>query len=306
MKQYFQLQYKMLNRHLIDFGILPLFAYLFFAVLFFYGSNQLFARFELAAYIYIFIGLSVVSKASNKKRNDFLKLSFPSKKYFNIRIVENILFISPFVFFLIFKEVFIFGIVLLVLAILLSFIKIAFTSNFTIPTPFKKYPFEFTEGFRKTFFVFPIACFLTFKGVESHNFNLGIFSLVVIFGLCISYFSKTEKPYYVWLFNKSSKDFLYYKVKIAFIYVFLLSLPIVLILGIFFPSEIIILIAVQLIGYVYLTQTILAKYSVFPSQMSLPTAIILFLSISFPPFVFITFGYFYKEAIKKINSVLYD
>ncbi len=306
MKQYFQLQYKMLNRHLIDFGILPLFAYLFFAVLFFYGSNLLFTRFELAAYIYVFIGLSVVSKASSKKRNDFLKLSYSSKKYFNIRIVENTLFISPFVFFLIFKQFFIFGGILLVLAILLSFIKITFTSNFIIPTPFKKYPFEFTEGFRKTFFVFPIAYFLTFKGVESHNFNLGIFSLVVIYGLCISYFSKTEKAYYVWLFNKSPKDFLYYKVKIAFIYVFLLSLPIVLILGIFFPSEIIILIAVQLIGYVYLTQTILAKYSVFPNKMSLPTAIVFFISIKIPPFVLVSFWYFYKEASKKLNTVLHD
>ena len=306
MKYYFQLQVKMLNRHFIDFGIEPLIAYVLLAICFIFGSHVLFEKFEFALYAYPFIGLALLSKLSSKDRNDFLKLSFLSKEYKRIRVIENLILVSPFVFFLFYKKAFIIAILLYVLALLVSFLKLQVSTNITIPTLFKKDPFEFTEGFRKTLLVFPVALLLTITAIKVHNLNLGAFSIIIIFGTCISYFSKTENPYYVWMFNKSPKEFLHYKIETAFKYASLVSLPITVVLSVFFTSEIIILIAIQLIGYVYLAQYILAKYSVFPTQMSLPTVIIFMLSISLPPFVFFTFPYFYIEAVKKLNPFLDD
>ena len=44
--------------------------------------------------------------------------------------------------------------------------------NLTIPTPFSKKPFEFSTGFRRSFFMFPIAYILTFIAIRVDNFNL--------------------------------------------------------------------------------------------------------------------------------------
>lgn len=296
----------MLNRHLVDFGITPILAYLLSIIGFFYGSLKFFEKYEFTVYAYVFIGVGWLLKLSEKHRNDFLKLSFTSKKYKNIRVVENLLLITPYILFLIYKQFFLSGLILASSAVLLSFIQINTNTSFTIPTLYKKYPFEFTEGFRKTFFVFPLAYIFTIIGIKVDNFNLGIFSLILIFGVALLYFSKTEKSYHVWLFNKSPKEFLYAKIKTAIIYTSWLSLPIIIVLSVFFIDEIIILIAYQLIGYVYLIQFILAKYAVFPKQISLPTVIIFTISIAFPPFVFFTFWHFYKKAIQQLNTVLND
>lgn len=306
MKHYFQLQYKMLNRHLVDFGIAPVLAYPLIFIACIYGSLAFFERFEIASYVYPFWSVSLLLKLSTKNRNDFLKLSFSSKNYKKIRVLENGLLILPFVVFLLYKQDFLISLVLLVLAIGLSFIKINASTNFTIPTLFKKYPFEFTEGFRKTFFVFPLIYFLLFMGVKVANFNLAIFSLVLIFGVSLSYFYKTESAYHVWMFKLSPKAFLHMKIKNAIRSVSYLTLPMLIILGFLFPSNIVVIIGFQLIGYVYLAQFILAKYTAFPKQMSLPITIVYGISFVFPPFIFFTFNHFYKKAIEQLNTVLYD
>jgi len=95
MKYYFQLQYKMLNRHLVDFGIAPVIAYVLLISVFVFGSLQVFERLSFALYLYPIIGLSNLFKLSTKKRNDFLKLSFTSINYKKIRILENSILITP-------------------------------------------------------------------------------------------------------------------------------------------------------------------------------------------------------------------
>jgi hypothetical protein len=69
--------------------------------------------------------------------------------------------------------------------------------NVTVLTPFSKKPFEFTAGFRKTFYVFLIAYVLTYIQVSVGNFNLGVFSVLLIGITCFSYYSKVENDYFV-------------------------------------------------------------------------------------------------------------
>ena len=157
MLDYFHLQSKILNRKITEFGLPLLIVYPLIFIVFILLSNFLFLKTQFAPYIYGLIVLGFVSNRSAPKRNDFLKLIFSKKNYLKLRCIENLLYSIPFLAFLTYKGLFIYMIVLIVLTISLTFINFSTNIIFTIPTPFSKNPFEFSVGFRKTFYMFPIA-----------------------------------------------------------------------------------------------------------------------------------------------------
>ena len=190
--------------------------------------------------------------------------------------------------------------------ILITFFDFNTNLNVTIPSAFSKKPFEFTVGFRKTFYIFPIAYFLTYISVSVGNFNLGIFSMLVIGITCFSYYSKIENEYFVWNYNLSSKEFLFEKTKTCLIYFSLLSLPIIITLVVYFYNEINILIVFIFLCYAYLTTMIFAKYSSFPNEMNMSQIISIGLSFMFPPILLMFIPLFYSQSIKKLNAILND
>lgn len=100
---YFNLQYKMLNRHISDFGIAPIIAYVLLISLFVGISILLFIKTEYAEYIFVFIAISFTAKLSEVNRNEFLKSCFLNEKYFKIRLIENTIAVIPFFLFLVFN-----------------------------------------------------------------------------------------------------------------------------------------------------------------------------------------------------------
>ncbi len=307
MKAYFQLQLKMLHRHFRDFGVVPILAYPLLIISFLGFSTFLYTKLlESAVFVYCFIAITTLFKLGEKKRNDFLKSCFAQKKYFKIRLLENTFLVLPFILFLTYQKDFLCAVTLYVIILLLSFITFNPITSFTIPTPFSKKPFEFSMGFRNTFFIYPLIYWLTYKAIEVNNFNLGVFSLVLLFVVLISYYSKTEKSYYVWIYNKSPKEFLERKMKTAFIYAIFLSLPISIMLSIFFQKHISIIIVFQLACFIYFMQAIVAKYAAYPEQVPIPTWILIGLSIGFPPCILFTFPYLYSKSIEKLNTTLHD
>ena len=306
MKEYFLLQFKMLNRKMIDFGLPLLIGYALLLFVFVLLSNYLFGKTEFAVYAYGLIAFSFISKLSEPRRNDFLKSVYNKYNYKKLRILENILYCLPFTLFLIYKKQFIFSIIINFFVVLITLFNFSTNLNITIPTPFSKKPFEFTVGFRKTFYVFPIAYFLTYISVSVGNFNLGVFSMLLIGITCFSYHSKTENEYFVWNYNLSSKEFLLKKTKTCLTYFSILSLPIIISLGISFFNQINILIVFILLSYAYLTAIIFAKYSSFPNDMSLSQVILIGLSFMFPPILLIFIPLFYSQSIKKLNTILND
>ena len=306
MKEYFLLQFKMLNRKMIDFGLPLLIGYALLLFVFVLLSNYLFGKTEFAVYAYGLIAFSFISKLSEPRRNDFLKSVYNKYNYKKLRILENILYCLPFTLFLIYKKQFIFSIIINFFVVLITLFNFSTNLNITIPTPFSKKPFEFTVGFRKTFYVFPIAYFLTYISVSVGNFNLGVFSMLLIGITCFSYHSKTENEYFVWNYNLSSKEFLLKKTKTCLTYFLILSLPIIISLGISFFNQINILIVFILLSYAYLTAIIFAKYSSFPNEMSLSQVILIGLSFMFPPILLIFIPLFYSQSIKKLNTILND
>jgi len=221
-------------------------------------------------------------------------------------MLENIIFCLPFTLYLIYQKQFLFSTILNLCAIIIMLFNFSTNTNVTIPTPFSKKPFEFTVGFRKTFLIFPIAYFLAYISVSVGNFNLGVFSMLLIGLTCFSYYSKIENEYFVWNFNLSSKEFLLEKVKTCLTFFTLLSLPIIIVLSISFFKEIDILIVFLLLCYAYLTTIIFAKYSSFPNKMNMSQGILITISLMLPLLLLIIIPLFYYQSVKKLNTILND
>jgi len=304
MKEYFTFQYNMLNRKLRDFGFSPISAYILVIIIFYSFSIYLFSKTEFAEYLYGLISLSLISKLSEKRRNDFLKIIFSVKGYKKLRTIENLILALPFLIFLLYNQLFLVSIILTSLSILMSFFNFNNSFNYTIPTPFSKKPFEFPSGFRGTFFIFPFAYFLTFQSILVGNFNLGVFAILLIAVVVLSYYSKPENEFFVWSFSLSPKAFLMNKIKIGLLYSTLLNLPVIISLMIFFPNETITLMIFLLLSYFSITTIILAKYSAYPNEINLPEFIILGISLMAPALLLFIIPYFFTKSITQLNLIL--
>ena len=130
MKEYFQLQIKMSNRKLMEFGLPPFLAYTLLPICFIGLSAYLFAKTEFAGYFYILIALGIFSKLTDIKRNEFLRSCFAQKDYLKLRLLENLTIAFPFALFLVYKQSFVFISILLVLAVRLLLASLVFVIVF--------------------------------------------------------------------------------------------------------------------------------------------------------------------------------
>jgi hypothetical protein len=304
MKAYFQLQYRMINRQLSDSGINPVIGYLLVLIIFLGLSLLLFHQTTFAEYIYVLFPLYISLNLPESKRNDFLKICFGDKRYKIIRIIENLTIAFPFIVFLLYKHCFTTSLILLFFSLLTGATTTKTSFSWVIPTPFAKNPFEFTVGFRNTFYLFMIAYCLTGIAIVVGNFNLGAFALILVLLVTWSYYVKPENKYYVWLFSLSPKSFLFYKIKIAFYYSFLLCLPVLLSLSIFYWEHTGILLLCFGLGYTFLVLLILAKYAAFPEEMNVKEVILVVLCLSFPPLLIAVIPYFLPQSVKSLHKIL--
>lgn len=294
----------MLNRQLTEWGIEPVVGYLVGIFAFIGISVQLFEKTQFAEYIYIVLALSLVIKLNVIDRNDFLKLCYSNTQFIGIRIVENLIISIAFVAFLVFQEKYWSSILLFILAFLFSLIDLKNKSSFTLPTPFYKHPFEFTVGFRSNYFIYFFAYFLTFMSIRVGNFNLGIFSLILISLSCINYFINSEDEFYVWIFSLTPKEFIRYKFLNIVQYSTILSLPIIISLALFFYTKIDIILGIQFLGFLFIFTTMLAKYSVFPEKLNIRFAIVIALTVSLPPLLLLIIPYLYLQSTRILKEIL--
>jgi hypothetical protein len=306
MKDYFKLQYALTNRKIKEAGLNPLFGYLLVLTAFVLLSEYIFQKTAFAKYLVILACLSLQFKLSEKNRTDFLRSTFGDPLNMRIRSIENLIVCMPFVSILLYKSFLIEACILLLCSIILA--RFSFHSNFnlTIPTPFSKKPFEFSTGFRKTFFIFPIAYGLTVVAFNVDNLNLGIFAFLLIFVVALSYYHKPEQEYYVWIYAETPKEFLKNKVFNASINASLASAPIIISLLLFYPSEFELILIFFLIALLFLCTVILAKYSAYPDEMNIPEGIVIALSLYFPPLLLAIIPFYYSKSIKKLKYLLND
>src|SRR6188768_2002604 len=96
MRSYFQLQYRLVNRHLTDFGIHPFLGYVLGALIFAALTAYLWYVTAYAPYVYALLGLSMSSLLSEPGRVSFLTQWFSKKDFYKIRALENLVVVSPF------------------------------------------------------------------------------------------------------------------------------------------------------------------------------------------------------------------
>lgn len=267
-------------------------------------SIVLFKQYQYAEFIYPLIPIFFAVRLGDFRRAEFLKICFTKRQFYLIRILENVLLSIPFVVFLLLFQHYLIAFSLVVVSIMLSLWQWKSRFYFVLPTPFKKYLFEFAVGFRKTVVVLIVIYFLAIVAIKFDNFNLGVFSLILGFLTSMSYYATMEDKYYVWSHVGKPKLFLINKFKIAIIYNSLLYFPLTVLLSFFFVENIVQIVMLYGVGTVLLLFMIFIKYSAFPHKIGFRESIILAITIYFPPLILITIPYFYYQSIKSLSQVL--
>ncbi len=304
MLDYFKLQFKRFTRRFSDTGINPVFALIVLFVSFIAFSVYLFHKASFAEYVYPIIALSFAGALSDAKRNGFLKSNFRANEWRKIRVLENLIIVSPFLAFLLFKQCFLISAVTGFLAVLISFIQVGSRFSFVIPTPFSKKPFEFTVGFRSTFYLFPLIYILTVIAVYTNTFNLGIFAMLAVFAICLNYYAKPEDDFFVWSYNHTPKQFLLQKMKTGLVQSTLLITPIFLTLTIVFYENWYYILLFLAVGYAFIVAAIVAKYSAFPDEMNMTQGFLITMSVFFPPLLIVVIPYFFTQSVNRLKHYL--
>jgi hypothetical protein len=301
---YFALQRRLLERHAVDFG-LPLWALYALGPLLFIGASFLLFRGTAAApWIFAMMALTWPLRLSERGHNDFLATCFHSRDLRLLRLLENATAVSPFVVFLGTMGHFFVAFAVFLASLCLSFFSASLSSALVLPTPFSKRPFEFLVGFRRYFVVLLAAYLLVAVAVWVPNFNIGIFCLMLVFALCMAFYGPLESPYFVWVHTLSSSAFLWHKARVALLHATLLAGPVCLALGVFFPENALIVLAVSVFGYAYLLATVFAKYATHPRPLGIPQAILLGISMVLPPLLLVTVPFFYKKSVENLRYTL--
>ena len=304
MRYYFLLQYRILQRRIIDFGLPPIVGMLLAVLLFIVLSALLFDKTDYAAWIYAIIGLGLIARLGDRHRTELLRITFSKKQFYVVRAIENGLLALTFLPGLLIDQQYLIAPGFLLAGLGLIWWRPGTGWNITLPTPFGRRPFEMIIGFRKMWLLYGLMYFITFKAIQVDNFNLGVFALAGIFLLSLAHFTKPEPVFYVWNFACKPSQFLMDKIKVAVSQVSLLSLPVLISLCFFYPAEWYFMIAILLIGNLLLITMILGKYSAFPGEMSLPQALLFSLGLGLPPLLLLIIPLFYRRALKRLNLIL--
>lgn len=296
----------MINRKLRELGVHPILGYISGLLSLILMSEFCYYKTEYAHYLIAFITLSLVSSLSDTDRSDFLLNTFGSTRKRNIRILENLILSLPFLVILIIKGNYLTTLLVMLMSFLLAIFSFHTKFTGTLPTPFSKHPFEFATGFRKSFYLFPLVYTLTIIAIIVGNVNLGIFSILVVFLICMGYYSNPEAVYFVWQDNNQPKGFLIDKLKIAIKHIAVLSTPPLVILLISFPTAYLSILLLYVVGLLFLIVVILAKYSTYPKEMNIPEGILITVALFFPPLLLAIIPYFYLKSANNLKLILND
>ena len=190
-------QWKRYSRIIREQGVAPWLGILIALLAFIALSWFLFYKLEIASYVYTLLAIYTVSRLSGKDRNVEMQRMSREGYYRKWRLLENVIAMSPFVIYLLYERAMWEGLVCAALAILMSFFVIRQLVVRTIPSPFKRIPFEGIVGFRKTFFVFILFYLILIQAIQVGNFNLALVLLaanyLVQLAYCLLYTSPSPR-----------------------------------------------------------------------------------------------------------------
>ena len=301
---YFRLQFKRIIRLLAYLGVNPAFGIILSVILFTALVKFTFHKTEYASWIIFGVVVMLLFRLSDGNRNAMLKNTFSQDSHKLLRIVENCIIAIPFQIFLAYEAEVVAVLFIIPLILIFPFINTSQLWSKTFPTPFKKWPFEFIVGFRKSFWMIALAYFLVLKALQVNNYYLGIFGLALIFVTSMTYYQNPESIYYVWIHKHKFRQFILRKFVISVICVSILSFIALIAMLFGFPENWSTSVTVYLVGYVFVGSMIVAKYSAYPYEMNVPQGIFYALSLLFPPMLLVTIWIFYSKSKKRLEHIL--
>lgn len=267
-------------------------------------SIFLFYKTDFAKWFYLLIAASIFLRLGDKRRRDKLEFIYDKSRLLKIRLIENGMVTIPFLIYLSYAQQFLAILVLLITAVVLALFNSAIAWNSVTPTPFKRLPFEQIVGFRRSFLFVALTYFICLKAIKVQNYNLGLATLIMLFLTIMSFYIKPENKFFVWIFASDSKGFLKRKVVDAVMATSVITVPVLIALFVYFSDNTLITLAVFVIGLIYVISIIVAKYSAFPKEISLPQGTLYALSIWFPPMLLLIIPIFYKQAKRSLEPIL--
>lgn len=303
-KQYFQLQYHLLNRHIKDFGMRPFFGWFFGIVLFVAGSWVLYNKTNYAQFILLFIAINWLLQFNGQHRNNFLRFNFNKYNFLNIRTLENLIIALPFTIVFLLKQNYITAGTFLIFCFTLPHLRKGIELNKTIPTPFGKKPFELLIGFRKYYGAIAVCYCLVGIAIWVGNFNLGLVAFAASLLFSVSYYTKPEPVFFVWNYSTPASQFIMLKLKTAVQQLSMLSVIPFTGLLIAWPASWWLFMAVWALALLYIVLFILMKYAAYPNETNPPQLIIFAGCIGFPPLLIGMLPFFYSRSVNNLNTLL--
>jgi hypothetical protein len=304
MKNYFFLQAKIIHRFAADSGIPIFFCYLAIPIGFVGLATVLFHKTTYAPYLFFLLSLISLQILSNTHRNEFLRITYGPSRQLTIRSIENLLLVSPFSIYLVFRGSWLLALIILPTAVLYVFVEFRIRNARVFPTPFAQFNFEFNALFRKSLIPLLGIYALAFIAMKMNNFNLGAASILFLSILILSHLSKPEDDFFVWNYSLSPQQFLKKKLFSSLFNSMLLFAPAILSLAFYFPENTATLFLFFLLGEAMIVATLLSKYSSFPHEIPISQGIILALALSIPPALLVFIPFTFKRAQSNLSSYL--
>lgn len=301
---YFQLQMKRVFRTLGEAGINPVLGSGIVIVLFVIASHLIIQKEDYGPYLYFLGAVIFLNAMSESLRNNFLKSCFKEYDYRIVRVLENSFIAVPFAICFMAYGFYFFSFSLLALSIALSLFTHSFKTDFTLPTPFSKKPFEFAVGFRKTVLLILLSYTVGFVATYIQNFNLAISALAALFLIMITFYSLQEQTFFVWVHSMSAKSFILSKMATAISFCLLLTVGLVLSLVVFFPDNLYLIVLIEFIGITLVVTSLLGKYASFPSEGNLIHSLIITFSLVFPYLLIFIIPFLYLRSRNKLTPIL--
>ena len=306
MNYYFQLQFKRFQRVLSEAGIQPLIGVVLTLAGYFFGAFYIGFNHPEGNQILLVMGILIQLSALQKQNSEFLELHFSKVITKTLRFIELVIVTLPPTLVLFASGKLLWGFGLIFSALILIQTSKNSLGSFTIPTPFKNYPFELPAGFRVNALYGILLYGGIFVSFYTNNPNLGLVAFGLLQLIVLSSFMKVEDEFFVWVYDLNPRKFLFQKIGYFMLGSITLSLPAAILLVFSLKGLSINLFYIYL-GFTYLfTLVLLMKYSNYPKELSVPQAIIIGFCILMPFLGLFFIPFYFSRATKNLMLLLND
>jgi hypothetical protein len=301
---YLKLEWKLINRKLKKVGFNLTLFWIVVPALFTLIALNLVQKDTISAWV-LLGGFSLLFQVPRSKmHHNFLEANLGKLNIILIRITRNLLISIPLVIlFLVFhkwQQI----IALLVFAILFSNFRAPQLNYFAIPTPYRKFSFEFIIGFRRFFWIWLILPPAVWVGSAYDNYSIALVALSIVMIIQIQFYNVQEPVWYIWNESKTPSEFLFHKFKIGTICSTIANTIPVFFVGAILPESIWMVAALFMLALVMTIFSILSKYAWIPNQISTLQGILFACNLFFPPLLLFTIPYLYKKAENNLKNYL--